>query len=48
MAKKKVQEQENQVEIVVKEKKQRSGRLIKCLEGKIVKIEDNREGENEL
>ena len=29
---------ENQVEIVVKEKKQGSGRLLKCLEGKKVKI----------
>ena len=29
---------ENQVEIVVREKKQGSGRLLKCLEGKKVKI----------
>ena len=29
---------ENQVEIVVKEKKQKSSRLLKCLEGKKVKI----------
>ena len=29
---------ENQVEIVVREKKQESGRLLKCLEGKKVKI----------